>query len=230
MTALANVTEAQPTGHAIADRIEGAILDHRLAPGLKLTEDELASIYGVSRTVIRGALQALGHRGLVEIRRNRGAFVAQPTPREAIEVFEARSLLEPRTARSAAERARPRDISALKRHIAREHAALDAGDTGRAVSLSGEFHNMLAAIADQATIAEFISSLIARSSLIIALYWRRPDAICESHAHHALLEALAANDGQLAEELMQSHLVDLRSSLDLSDRTGRPKSLQEALS
>lgn len=217
------------TPYRVAAQIEQAILDHRLAPGMKLTEDELASIYGVGRTIIRGALQALSHRGLVETQRNRGAFVAKPSVREAREVFEARALLEPRTARSAAERARPSDVRNLHRHIEQEHAAMDAGDTGRAVYLSGEFHVAIARIADHTTIEQFISGLIARSSLIVALYWSRRDALCESHAHHALIDAIGDGDGTLAEELMTSHLVDIRSCLDLSDTQPPPQSLREAL-
>lgn len=218
-----------PASDHVAGQIETAILDHRLVPGTKLTEDELATIYGVGRTVIRTALQSLAHRDLVDIRRNRGAFVAQPSPREAREIFEARALLEPRTAFSAARRARAKDVRALQRHIAREHAAMAAGDNGRAVYLSGEFHLAIAQMADQTTIARFIESLIARSSLIIALYWRRRDALCESHAHDALIEALAANDGSRAEELMTSHLVDLQSCLDLSERSASRRSLSDAL-
>lgn len=218
-----------PASEVVAGKIETAILDHRLPPGTKLTEDELASIYGTGRAVVRAALQSLGHRDLVEIRRNRGAFVAQPTVREATEVFEARALLEPRTAHSAALRAKPKDVRALERHIAGEHAALDAGDMGRAVYLSGEFHLAIASVADQTIVERFIASLIARSSLIIALYWHRRDALCESHAHHALVEAMAANDGERAEQLMTSHLVDLRSCLDLSEPPSRPQSLSDVL-
>ena len=218
------------TLESVAGNIEKAILDHRLAPGTKLTEDELASIYGVGRTIVRGALQFLTHKGLVETQRNRGAFVAKPSVREAREVMEARALLEPRTAHSAAQRARAVDIRLLRKHIEQEHAALDAGDTGRAVYLSGEFHVAIARIADQTTIEEFISGLIARSSLIVALYWRRRDALCESNAHHSLVDAIADGDGPRAEELMTSHLVDLVSCLDFSNRERPPQSLRDALS
>lgn len=213
----------------VTEQLEQAIMDHRLMPGTKLTEDELASIYGVGRTIVRTALQTLSHRGLVETHRNRGAFVAKPSVREAREVLEARALLEPRTARSAAERARPADVRTLNRHIEQEHAAMDAGDTGRAVYLSGEFHVAIARIADQITIETFIAGLVARSSLIVALYWRRRDALCDSHAHHALLDAIATNDGARAEDLMKSHLVDLSSCLDLSDAPAPARSLREVL-
>lgn len=229
MSAAPASPSAHATSDAVAIRIEQAILDHRLIPGTKLTEDELASIYGVGRTVIRGALHALSHRALVEIQRNRGAFVAKPTIQEAKEVFEARALLEPRTAHSAAQHARPEDIRALQSHIDREHEALDRGEMGKVVYLSGQFHIAIASIANQLIIGEFINSLIARSSLIVALYWARRDALCESHAHDALLDAIGRNDPVNAEELMRSHLVDLRSSLDLSNRSVSPKSLKDAL-
>lgn len=216
-------------GRAVADGLATAIHEHRLSPGMKLSEDEVGEIFGVSRTVVRAALQTLAHEQLVTIEPNRGAFVARPSVREAREVFEARALLEPRTAHSAARRATADDIRRLQTHIDLEHRALDAGETGRALRLSGLFHIEIARIADQATIAEFISQLIARSSLIIALYWRRRNAICESHAHHALLRALSDRDPVRAQELMTSHLVDLVSLLDLNETEAPPKSLREAL-
>lgn len=221
--------EKQNSAEAIAAALAHAIHEHRLSPGSKLSEDEVGEIFGVSRTVVRAALQRLGHSRLVELRRNHGAFVAQPSLREAREVFEARALLEPRTARSAAERITPADIAILERHIAEEHAALDKGLTGRALFLSGQFHIEIARIADQATVAEFIAQLVARSSLVIALYWQRRAALCESHAHHALLRALAAQDASRAEELMKEHLVTLMTSLDLRERNAVPTSLREAL-
>src|SRR4051812_42442649 len=79
-------------------RLKEAILAHRLAPGTKLPEDELAAIYAVTRPIIRSALHTLAHDRLVRLEPNRGAFVAQPSKKEAREVFEARTLIEPRVA------------------------------------------------------------------------------------------------------------------------------------
>lgn len=213
----------------IAEQLERAIHEHRLPPGTKLGEDELSEVYGVSRTTVRAALQKLSHQHLVELKRNRGAFVAQPSVREAREVFEARSLLEPQLARWAAERVTEADIAALRSHIEAEHAALDQGDDGRALYLSGRFHIEIARIADQTTIAHFVEELVSRSSLVIALYWQRRAALCESHAHDALIAAFAANNPDTAEELMKNHLLDLLTSLDLRNKKSVPETLREAL-
>lgn len=225
-------TPVSPVLHAedIAAQLTEAVHEHRIAPGTKLREDEVGEIFGVSRTLVRQALRSLQHSGLVTIERNRGAFVSRPTIKEAREVFEARALLEPQTARAAAERAGPDDIAILEVHIAEEHAALAREEAGRALKLSGDFHIAIARIADQKIIEGFLHQLVSRSSLVIALYWRRRSAICESHAHHALIDALRTGDCDSAEALMKGHLLDLLSQLDLRDLPSGPSSLRDALS
>jgi len=209
--------------------LRDAILTHALSPGTKLPEDELGEVYSVSRTIVRSALQSLAHDRLVTLEPNRGAFVAQPTKTEAREVFEARALIEPKVAGLAAEVAKPADIARLRRHLEEEHEAMHAGRDGEAVVLSGRFHVAIAEIAGQSILTDFVRGLCSRSSLIIALYWRRRDTICESHAHHALVDAIEKNSSRDATELMTSHLVDLLSGLDLSDRTATPKRLADIL-
>lgn len=221
-------TVSGPSAELVAS-LSLAIHEHRLLPGTKLGEDELSDIYKVSRTVVRSALQALSHSQLVELRRNRGAFVSQPTVREAREVFEARALLEPRTARSAAERMTDEALARLETHIAAEHEAIASGEPGKALRLSGHFHIEISHIADQSTIAGFIERLVARSSLIIAIYWRRQSALCEKHAHHALVDAFRRRDGHNAEELMKSHLLDILTALDLREVSETAVDLKDIL-
>ena len=214
-----------PVYHGLRD----AIVSHRLAPGTKLPEDELASIYSVSRTVIRAALQALSHDWLVRLEPNRGAFVAQPSPKEAREVFDARALIEPRVAALAASIAEPKDVRLLRSHLEKEHAALHAGRDSDAIMLSATFHVAVAEIADQAVLTGFIRDLVSHSSLIIALYWRRRETTCESHAHHALVDAIEASDAEKAAQLMKEHLADLLAGLDLDRDERKPENLAEIL-
>ena len=213
----------------IVVHLTDAVHEHRVLPGMKLNEDEVGEIFGVSRTLARQALRAMAHSGLVTIERNRGAFVARPDKREANEVFEARALIEPRVARMAAERCRNADARKLRSHIKLEHEALAAEDLGTARSLSGQFHIAIADIADHMVLSRMVRSLISRSSLIIALYWKRRETNCESHSHMALVDALASHDKDAAEEIMQSHMVDLHSGLDLKSQEAQQIPLAQAL-
>ncbi|WP_245435667.1 GntR family transcriptional regulator [Microvirga calopogonii] len=213
----------------VYSRLREAIVSHCLAPGMKLPEGELASIYSVSRTAIRSALQALAHDRLVKLEPNRGAFVAQPSKQEAREIFDARLLIEPRVAALAASAAKRSDIVCLRRHLEDEKEALHAGQVGASISLSARFHVAVAEVAAHTILKELVTDLVSRSSLIIALYWRRRDVTCESHAHHALVDALARHELGHASELMADHLADLVAGLDLTSSDIRPGSLAEVL-
>src|SRR5258707_8054492 len=59
--------------------LAGEIIDGDLRVGDQLpTEDSLIARFGVSRITVRRAIQNLVSRGLVEIRRGKGTFVAAP--------------------------------------------------------------------------------------------------------------------------------------------------------
>ena len=222
--------DPQPSSLAggVISHLTNEIVAGNLAPRTRLpTEHKLMAEFGVSRTVARAALQALAHGGLVTIEKNRGAFVSRPSIREAHEVFEARTLIEPRIARMAAKAMTDDALARLQRHVDAEHDALKDGDMGLALSLSGTFHIAIAEIADQKVLTQILHSLVSRSSLIIALYWKRPDTACESHSHHALLDAFARRDESAAEEIMKSHIVDLHSGLDLVARNEGEPSLAD---
>lgn len=213
----------------VRDALKDAIFSHRLAPGTKLPEDELASIYGVGRSVVRSALQALSHDRLVRLEPNRGAFVAQPSQKEAREVFEARALIEPKVAALAAESATPADIQRLRAHLEKEHEALRRGQDSIAIMLSARFHVAVAEIAGHVILTDFVTDLVSRSSLIIALYWRRRDTTCQSDAHLALVNAIAAGKHKKASDIMSGHLADLLSGLDLTLGDKKSRSLSDIL-
>lgn len=220
---------ADPAVEAVRARLMRAVLAHRLPPGAKLTEEEIAAACGVGRGVVRAALRALAQDRVATLERNRGAFVARPDPGEAREVFEARRLVEPTLARAAAERADAAALARLTAHLAQEQAATAAGDDGRAVALSGRFHLLIAEIAARPTIAAFLAGLVARSSLAVALYWRKPEALCGHCDHAALVSALAAGDGAAAEARMLAHLVAIEAALDFAPRGPAPVDLARAL-
>lgn len=209
--------------------VEQAIHEHRLPPGTRLAEGELSEIYGVSRTIVRSALQALAHSHLVLITPNKGARVAKPSPREAREIFEARELIEAQVAREAACNATKADIERLRAHCVDEHRALDDADHGRALHLSGVFHVEIARISGHATFLAYVEELISRSALIIALYSTRTRIRCDSGCHKKLVDALADHKPDEAEALMRSHLMDIHSNLHFEDDLRHIRALRDIL-
>jgi DNA-binding GntR family transcriptional regulator len=213
----------------IYDGVLNAIARHRLGPGAKLVEEEIADIYGISRTVVRAALQALARDGVVVLQRNKGARVAHPTPDEAREIFEARAVVEPPLAALAATRMRPEDARMLRRSIEAEHGAWHADNPREAVYHSADFHRQIARMSGQGVLAAIVDGLLSRSSLVIALYWRQPATLCDNAAHRALLDALAQGEGARASDLMRSHVEALLAGLDLFAAPSSPSNLASTL-
>lgn len=211
------ITEAE-----IVERIFEAVMERRLAAGTKLSESELCKAFGVGRMRIRRCLLLLASHDVVELRSNRGAFVASPSTKQAQDVFEARLALEPAIARLVAERASPAQIAALEACLAEEAEAHARGNRHAAIRLSGEFHLRLAEATGNTTLARLLKELATRSSLIVATYGAPGLETCRDHDHGALLAALRARDADAAERLMAAHLRDIVATLDLSGppRTG----------
>jgi DNA-binding GntR family transcriptional regulator len=216
-------------GRRVRESIQSAIVDHRLPPGTKLSEEEVGESFGVSRTVVRAALQALSQYGLVTLERNRGAFVAQPSADEARHIFHARCLIEPDLVRAAAECFTAKDAKHLRAHTAQEAAAIKAGDRRTAIRLSGGLHIEIAAIAGNQILARFLGELIARSSLIIALYGKTGISACGLHDHREIIAALAKKDGTRAAALMIEHLHHIDHDLDLTRGPASPRALSDLL-
>lgn len=206
-----------------------AILEQRLGPGTKLGEDEVGAIYGVSRTIVRAALQSLAHEGIVLIEKNRGAFVAHPSVKEAAEVFQARRLIEPVLTELAARACDAGGAALLRAHLAHEKQAEREGDDRAAIRLSGEFHLVIARIAGHRIYENFLRELVARSSLIILLYRRSRSQCCKVDHHEALVEAIAAGRGADAVAQMTAHLDEIERDLELVDTAVPVRPLSELL-
>lgn len=196
----------------IATRITEAILAKQLAPGTRLGEQQLANLFGVSRTLIREALMRLATRGIVMVSARRGWFVIEPTASEAREAFEARRVIELGLLRHA--RPLSKDaISQLRDHIAREQAAIAGDDVGARSYLLGDFHVCLCECLGNNLLSETLRDLTARTTLTAMLRQSSSQAVdsCEDHVH--IVAALESGDIDEAERLMLDHLQVVESTL-----------------
>ncbi len=216
-------TSQEDRSQAIRESLRNAIIDRRLTPGTKLSENEVGALFDVSRTVARAALQMLTFEGLVKTERNRGAFVSNPSPDEARQIFASRRLIEPGIVAAAVERITPEDIANFRRQLDEEARYMnERGPTARRgeIKASGDFHLMLASVAGNVILQKFMDELVARSSLVIALYGRSGISSCGHSEHSAMLDALEKGDGNGAKALMIRHINHIEADLDLNPRQG----------
>ena len=199
----------------IFNSIYYAIVEQRLPPGTRLTELNLVEVFAANRNHVRSALRDLSHLKLVRIEMNRGAFVEEPTPQQAREVFAARRVIEKAMIENAIDNMSAKDRKAISAHIAQEHALGHDPAKPEFIRLSGDFHRLLSRIAGNQTLGEMLDSLIARTSLIIALYEVQSGIQCSHDEHDHLAEALLSGDKAAAVASMEHHLLAIEKRLRL---------------
>src|SRR5262245_36156202 len=113
------VLNAQTLTDKVYESVREAIVSRRIAPGARITEHQISSGLGVSKTSVREALVKLAHVGLVEPAESRGLRVVSPSRRLLIEGYQVRTALEAQAARLAGERRTEADLDRL-RQLAQE--------------------------------------------------------------------------------------------------------------
>jgi DNA-binding transcriptional regulator YhcF (GntR family) len=114
-------------GVDIAERLRSAILTGYFGPGERLPEEQLAKTMGVSRGPVREALVTLEREGLIVIRRNRGAFVAQLSREDLDEVYSLRVAIERLAVERCVANATEEDIAELQSVVDRIAELMEDG-------------------------------------------------------------------------------------------------------
>ena len=194
--------------------LRDAIVAGALQPNERLVEADLSQSLGAGRTAIRTALVRLEQERLVERERNRGARVRLVAAPEAIEILEARSVLEALIAGKAATRATAEDATALRGALTEMRARLDRGDLLGASDGNAAFHRRIIEIARHGTAERLISSLhsqMVRFQYRTILVPGRASVSFEEHS--AVVEAVLSGDSTAAEQAMRHHLLNVAEAL-----------------
>ena len=191
-----------------------AILEQRLAPGARLPEDMIGEAFGSSRTIAREALGRLAVEGLVELKPNRGAFVANPSLEEGRGIFVIRAALERAMVRQLAGRIDREAERTLRRMVKEESRLAEKGEL-EAIRLAGEFHLYLARLAGNPLLERYLTEIVSRCSLVMAIYGRPHSADCGAREHAQIVDALLAGDFARAGDLMEHHVEEVAARAQL---------------
>ena len=210
-------------GEEIIKRIVGFIVEAGLKPGDRLpSERELQSRFAVGRSSMREAIKSLAALGLVEVRPGSGMFVGRGEPTDltralpwglllskgsALEVLEARQVVEPELAAFAAQRATPDELAAILAQMEAMRAA--ANDREAYTRANVEFHLAIAKAAHNNVLGHVFESL----QHLVRLWTRRTFAPVSLPQHEAICKAIALGDPESARKEMAAHLRTTRDTL-----------------
>ncbi len=217
----------------VEQELERLILESRLGPGDRLpSERELASQFGVSRTVVREAVRALAAKHLVDVAVGRGTVVRAPTPESAGEsmrlllmmqagdagvdkVSEVRHTIENEIAYLAAARRTDADLLDLEKILDEMREHVDAPEVY--INSDVEFHAVLARATQNELFVIVLDSLVEIMIEVRLLTLRVPGiARLALHYHERILEAVRAGDPDAARAIMDEHMDQATAKLRLS--------------
>lgn len=191
----------------VAEALRERIYAGVYAPGAILRQELMAAEFGISRTPLREALRVLERDGLVIHLPGRGVRVASADLPRLIDAYAVREVLDGVAARFAAERATDEDIIRLREHVAGQSAVVDPWDPKAYTQSNVDFHMAVMNTAGNASLTAFLPLLRMTSQVFAPSFSlsvdRARDAIGE---HAAIVEAIAARNGEEAERLARAHI------------------------
>lgn len=190
----------------VINSITAAVSEQRLPATTKLVKTILSEIFNCDRANVRRALPTLATMHVVQLQRNRGAFISTPQPKQANDVFEARRNIERIVACNIVKNARSQDIVHMRATITAEAKVRAQGDKLAELRLSRKFHMELAAIADNQVLQKFLSALTLRTTFTIGLYNKLGSSNCAEDEHSRIVQAIEEQDEKQLIRLIDQHL------------------------
>jgi DNA-binding GntR family transcriptional regulator len=213
---------SSPTANSDAnyEKLRAAIVRGEIAPNSRLVESDVVTSFEMTRAAVRNALIRLEQEGLVVREPHRGARVRQVTDTEAIEILQARAVLEGLAVRLTAERLDDAGAQRLQSVLARHRSLLEAGDLLGASDANADLHAALLELSGHSIAQRLIHGLNSQTvryqyrTILIA---GRPAASQAEHA--AIVEAVLAREPAKAEDAMRRHLFNVADALQRGSLT-----------
>ena len=179
------------------------ILSGELKPGQKLKQEQLAEQLGVSRTPLLQASSRLAKDRLVTIIPRRGMIVRKIGVKEKLDVFDARTSLEPLCAEMASETITDEELDCLVHIVDNQERLFKEGKIDESFQEDCHFHKMLVECSRNTYIYDFIKMIVNTQLSTERLLKSPEDSIRD---HRIIISALKNHESYSARSSMVMHL------------------------
>jgi DNA-binding GntR family transcriptional regulator len=135
------------------------IENSRFSPGGRIVVEDLAKKLGVSRTPVWQAIGLLESEGYLIYKPNVGVFMQEISPKEAIDLYSVRGVLEGMAASLAATRINAQELDQLETNLLHQEKILPLQDTTGYSKLDFEFHAIIYAASGNSCLIELLEKL-----------------------------------------------------------------------
>lgn len=195
-------------------QLKDMILGFALYPGARVTENELAVRFGVSRTPVREALQRLSAEGYLTIRPKQGCFVREIDIETINQYYEVRIALEMRALELACVSMSDSQIKKLAAVWDAQHVPKQPPPVETMVARDEGFHMALAAGGGNGVLAGYLKDVNEHIHIVRRLDFTEATRVDHTYAeHHEILQRLLERDVDAAKTLLLRHI---RKSADVA--------------
>ena len=189
------------------DILRERVISAHYPPAVTVSEPELASDLGMSRTPLREALVRLEHDGLIELIPRRGMRVKELSGRDIREISELLACLECEAAeRLASRRLSAEELGRLDAAIAAMDEGLEADDMVKWSQADYQFHRLLIELHTNRHLVEVALGYLEKAHrfrLLAAPFRAKP--VYSNVNHAAVVEAIRRGDPQSAVDIHRAH-------------------------
>ena len=192
----------------VFDRLENEILSGFYQRGELLTEMKLVTDLGVSRTPIREALHRLEQERLIEITQ-KGFLVLGVTLQDLADIFEIREKIEGMASRLAAEKITDEQLAELRETLELQEFYVARHDADHIKSYDSQFHKLIYRFSGSSVYYDTLIPLHKKvQKYRKASVENESRAVQSAKEHRVIFEAIAAHDGEKAEQFTVAHIVN----------------------
>jgi DNA-binding GntR family transcriptional regulator len=198
----------------VIDHIYQLLLADQLKPGDRVKESLLALEMGISRAPIREALKELMTLGLIDYKPQIGNFLPVMTPKQIIDSYTTRGVLEGYAVMSASEHFTSQDLERLDHFVDDMGRAARNGEHKQVVDIGGDFHDFLVARSDNQQLLEYSNRLSLKLHVLFYKHWGmlyRADEI--EQRHRAIVTSIKERDKGRIEQVIRDHYVETGSKI-----------------
>ncbi len=191
------------------EHVKSNILNFRLLPGVKISDDEIAKKLGISRTPVREALNRLVEKGLVDYRPNRGFIVKVFNRKEVQDHYILRDALECLAIRLAIESMDDIKTKSLKDLLATYPGIIKSKNLAQFSEADEGFHDLIAQYSGNTALYKTLVNLQGIIRVIRRYEHMRMGSFQETYKEHLkILKKIIEKDEKAASKLMSAHILN----------------------
>lgn len=209
-----NLNNYKPLREIVFAHLREAIIKGVLKPGERLMEIQLAEKLGVSRTPVREAIRKLELEGLVVMIARKGAYVADVSINDIVNIFEVRMSLEGLAAELAAQRISEQELMLLQAKHAEFEKCFYKEELEQKLKIDIEFHAIIYKATRNSRLISILDSLREQIGRYRKTYMSNFDLAHKAGVEHEkILNAIIARDGKLAKQYAMEHIEYIKNSI-----------------